>query len=261
MTQTVGVMRSDAYVREDGLTVFSRQEFASERFDYKAGEHVVFGGPTQRGKTTLAFQLLRYVATPELPAYVAVCKPNDPTTAREGARLHFRRVSDWPAPKKIGEVFGGEKPSGYLVWPKFGDIDNDIQRCAEVTRRLLADRYTQGVRNKRGILVMDDTMVKSKILGLDREMTTILAMSGAMGIGQWTFVQKPTDSGRAAIWSYGASEHLFLTHDPDRNSQRRYDEIGGVDPKFVTQATADLKPYQFLYIKRTGKYACIVDSQ
>lgn len=258
---TQGLLTTDAYQRDDGLWVFSRREFASERFDYKAGEHAVFGGPTQRGKTSLAFCLLEYCATPECPAYIAVSKPKDAVTSREGERLGFRRVSDWPVPKKVAEVFGREKPRGYIIWPKYGDIDADVANSAAVTRRLLADRYTAGVRNKCGILVMDDTMVKSKIMGLDKEMTTIIAMAGAMGIGQWTFVQKPTDSGRTAIWSYGASEHVFLTHDPDRNSQRRYDEIGGVDPKFVTEACDSLKPYQFLYLKRTEKFACIVGAK
>lgn len=247
------------YLRGD-LTVIPRDEFVHERFDYKPGEHLVFGGPTQRGKTTLAFALLSVAATPECPAYVAVSKPRDPTTSREGERLGFIRVSEWPTPVRVSQLWKG-KPRGFLVWPKFGDINADVTRAARVTSTLLRDRYTAGTRNQKAILVMDDTMVKSKVLGLDGEMTTILAMSGAMDIGLWAFVQKPTDSGRAAIWAYGASEHLFLTHDPDRNNQRRYSEIGGVDPKFITEATRDLKPYEFLYFKRTERYVCVVGAK
>jgi len=258
---TVGGTLSDAYQRDDGLWVIPREEFARDRFDYEPGEHVVFGGPTQRGKTTLAFALLEYVATPELPAYVAVSKPNDPTTEREGKRLNYRRVDEWPPTKEFREMTG-DKRSGYLVWPKFGDMDKDVVRSASVTRNLLQERYTAGARGKKnsqGILVMDDTMVKAKILGLDREMTTILAMAGAMGIGQWTFVQKPTDSGRTALWSYGAAEHVFIVKDPDRRSRMRYDEIGGFDPKKVSYATESLRPFQFLYLKRTEAYMCVVD--
>lgn len=245
------------YQRPDGLWVFGRREFASERFDYKPGNHVVFGGPTQHGKTTLAFDLLEFCATPECPAYVAVSKPRDPTTEQAGKRLGFRRVDNWPPTRKVQEMLNGYPP-GYLVWPRFGDLDTDADRAADITARLIADRYAAGVRRKRGILVMDDTMVKSRILGLDREMTTILAMSGAMGLGQWVFVQKPTDSGRTSVWSYGNAEHLFITFDPDRKNQQRYDEIGGVDPQLVAKATRTLKPYQFLYIKRTGGFMCVV---
>lgn len=247
-----------AYRNERGLWVFSRQDFASRYFNYDAGEHVAFGGPTQNGKTTLCFDLLEYCATVSLPAYVAVSKPKDPTTQRATERLGFRRVEDWPVPIKVSELWNG-KPPGYVVWPKFGDLNTDVERAASVTRRLIEDRYSAGVKNKPGILVLDDTMIKSKILGLDSEMVKVLAMAGAMDLGLWVMVQKPTDSGRTAIWSWSQSEHIFIAVDPDKRSRERYDQIGGVDPKIVETAVATLEPYQFLYIKRTGRHMCIVD--
>lgn len=255
---SVSVFSSDPRQREDGLWVISREEFARDYFDYRAGNHVVFGGPTTGGKTTLAFQLLQYCATPELPAYVAVSKPRDETTSSWGRRLGFRRVSEWPAPRTVKELMG-EKPRGYLIWPKYGDLNLDVERSAKITRTLLMERYAAGARQKQAILVMDDTFVKSKILGLDKEMTTILAMAAAMGIGLWAFVQKPTGAGNTALFSYGNAEHVFLTYDPERRNQVRYDEIGGVDSKIVRDALGTLTPYQFLYIKRTGRYICIVD--
>lgn len=249
-----------AYQRGE-LWVIPREEFASERFDYKPGQHVVFAGPTQRaGKTTLAFKLLEYVATPDLPAYVAVCKPKDPVSSKEGERLGFRRVSEWPVPPRVKELWDG-KPSGYLVWPKFGDMNTDVERASRVTAKLLGEVYTNGVKDKHAILVLDDTVVKSKILGLDYEMTTIIAMAGAMGIGGWFFVQKPTDAGRTALWSYPNAEHVFLSKDPEKRNRVRYNEIGGFDDNTVYQATQVLRPYEFLYLERTHGYMCIVGSE
>lgn len=236
---------------------FGRDEFRSERWDYKPGEHVIFAGPTQRGKTSLAFSLLEYTATPELPAFIAVSKPRDPVTLREGKRLGYRFVTTWPVERKVQEAWQG-KPAGYVVWAEFGDIDADVDHAAKVTAALLRDRYAQGVKGKKGILVCDDTVVKSKLLGLDRYMTTHIAMAGAMDLGGWYFVQKPTDSGRAVLWSYGNSEHMFLAHDPDRKNRQRYDEIGGFDPHAVNDISQNLKPYEFLYLKRTGSRMCIV---
>src|SRR6516225_7887450 len=101
---TLAPVESAAYEREDGIWVIPRNEFASRRFSYEAGQHVVFAGPTQRaGKTTLAFQLLEYIATPDLPAYVAVSKPRDKVTASEGMRLGYRQVSDYPFPPRFKE--------------------------------------------------------------------------------------------------------------------------------------------------------------
>lgn len=237
--------------------VIPREPFAREYFDYEPGQHVLFAGPTQMaGKTTLCFKLLEYTATPECPAYVAVSKPTDKVTISEGVRLGYRRVTTWPVPPKVGELFDG-KPSGYLIWPQFGDIDEDADKAAQVTGALLRDRYAKGVKGEKGILVMDDTVVKSKLLGLDKYMTTHIAMAGAMKVGGWYFIQKPTDSGRAAVWAYGNSAHIFLSKDKDKRNRQRYDEIGGHDPKLVADTSLSLKPYEFLYLNNKGEM-CIV---
>lgn len=246
-------------------SIIPREDFARDYFWYEPGEHVVFAGPTQRGKTTLAFKLLEYTVTVDCPAYIIVSKPRDPVTSREAARLDFRIVDHWPVEHKIRELWDG-KPTGYVIWPKFGDIDKDIPRARAVSKAVLDDRYAKGVRGEKGIVVCDDTVVKSKILGLDQEMTTHIAMAGAMDVGGWYFVQKPTDSGKTALWSYGNAEHIFIFRDPDRKNRIRYDEIGGVDSKQVEQLTLMLTPYQSLYLKRTPdengrQIMCIVDSK
>lgn len=247
-------------IPEESLPVrYERAEFCSQVFEYKPGEHVVFAGPTQRGKTTLSFQLLEYVATKEMPAYVAVSKPRDPTTEKWGRKLGFRTVRDWPPGPSVKAAFS-EKPRGYLIWPKFGDIENDVANCSRITAALINDRYTQGVNGHKGILMCDDTVVKSKVYGLDTQMTTIVVMAGAMDLGGWFFVQRPTNAGQTALWSYGNAEHIFIFPDPDRRNRERLDEIGGVNPKYVREIaqTEYLDPFECLYIKRTGGLMCIV---
>lgn len=243
-----------------GLDIIPRHRFAERHFYYNPGQHLLAGGPTTKGKSTLMFDLLEPIIDPKmLPVYVAVSKPNDKTSRKYGEKLHLRTVQEWPTTKKLNELWDGPPP-GYLVWPKFGDMQRDVAECARITRALIQDRYAAGARGKgQGILVMDDTMVKSKVMKLDDDMVTILAMSGAMGLGMWCAVQKPTDSGRTALWSYNASDHIFLTHDPVSDNQKRYGEIGGVDPKVIVAVTKDLKPFQFMYINRPEGWMCIVD--
>jgi hypothetical protein len=242
--------------------VIGRQDFARSYFWYKEGQHVVFAGPTQMaGKTTLCFELLEYVATPDLPAYIAVSKPTDPVTEREGKRLGYRFVTEWPVPVRVQDLWARDKPSGYVVWPQFGDIDTDVDKASAVTAALLRDRYAKGVKKQGGILVLDDTVVKSKLLGLDRYMTTHIAMAGAMKLGGWYFVQKPTGSGNAAVWAYGNAAHIFISRDADKRNRVRYDEIGGFDSHQVDEISQRLKPYQFLYLRREGGEMCIVDSK
>lgn len=262
---TMPVFRSDltSFQRPDGLTVIQRLAFCRDHFPYKAGEHAVFGGPSTRGKTTLAFDLLQWVATPEFPAYLAVSKPQDPVTRQRGAALGYRFVDDWPPSPKLAELMGGKKPAGYIVWTAFGDLDKDMDRCAQVTGKLLMDRYAHGAsaRNKGGILVMDDTMVKAKIMGLDREMVTILAMAGAMKLGLWIFVQKPTDSGRTTTWGYEQATHLFFTKGGDERMLRRYVEILGENGPIAKKVIPTLQPYQFLYVHQVEGWMCIVEAK
>src|SRR5690242_10197729 len=206
LIMTSNILGEHTYVSDElaGLTVYPRKTFTHEIFGpvYKGGQHVVFGGPSKYGKTELAFDLLSVVATPELPAYVAVSKPTDPVTAKRGKELGFRFVKDWPVSRRVQELWEG-RPPGYVIWPSFGDINSDFSNAAAVTARLMADRYTASARHKKnsaGILVMDDTMVKAKVMGLDSQMVTILAMAGAMKIGLWVFVQRPSDSGGTPLW-------------------------------------------------------------
>jgi hypothetical protein len=248
------------YRRPDGVWVFSREEFGRYRFDYNPGEHAIYGGPSTRGKTRLAFCLLEYVATPDLPALVAVSKPDDKETTMQGARLGYRRVSDWPPPPRIKELFDG-KPSGYLVWPQLGDIRTDVPKSAKVTRNLMEHVYAGGPKHRHAILVMDDTMVKAKVLGLDGDMVTILAMAGAMGIGLWIFVQKPTDSGRTTLWGYENATHLFFTKGGDARMLARYVEVAGDMGPMVRRIVPTLKPYQFLYVQKYQNWLCVVDAQ
>ena len=258
MTVAQGLGLDQPHMREDGLLVVPRQLFGARYFHYKPGEHVVFGGPSTKGKTRLAFDCAQYVISPRDPLYVAQSKPRDKETDAGAEKLGLRIVPDWPVSPQVKELWEG-KPNGYVIRPKFGNINTDMHRCAEITARLLADRYTAGVKGKRGILMMDDTMVKAKILGLDNQMVTIIAMAGAMGIGEWVFVQKPTDSGKITLWAYENAIHCFFTKGGDARMLERYSEIAGENGKILRQAIPTLTEYQFLYLHKYEGWICIVD--
>lgn len=250
----------EAYEREDGLLVVPREQFARERLDYNAGQHVLFAGPTQRGKTRLAKDLLKYVASPDLPAYVAVSKPADKASLEMVRDLGFRRIPSYPPTPKIKELLG-DKPSGFVLWPDMRDPETGMSNAAVATHALIHHTYANGARGKKCILVLDDTVIKAKILNLDRDMVMIATMSSAMGIGGWFFIQKPTDAGKISLWSFSQSEHIFITKDPDKRNRQRYNEIGGFDTAAVDRAIQTLKPYQFLYLERTHGYMCVVDAK
>lgn len=244
-----------------GLLVIPRGLFCKTYWYYEPGQHVVFGGPSTKGKTRLAFDLAAPVIRSDFPLYCAQSKPRDPETDKAAKVLGLRVVPDWPVPAQVKELWDG-KPTGYVIRPAFGDISTDMDRCAQITARLLAERYSAGASKKgaKGILMMDDTMVKAKILGLDRQMVTIIAMAGAMGIGEWIFVQKPTDSGSITLWAYENATHCFFTKGGDSRMMKRYSEIAGEHGPALMEVIPQLKPYQFLYLHKVEGWICIVDA-
>jgi len=248
-------------IRPDGVTHVRRRAFARD-FPYQRGDHVVFGGPSTRGKTTLCFDLLEYVCSPTCPAYVAQSKPRDPVTESRSMELGFREVSEWPPQPKLGEMkmFGGQKPSGYLIKPPFGNLETDMEACAELTHELLMERYAAGASRKftGGILVMDDTMVKAKVMHLDGQMVTILAMAGAMNLGMWSFNQRPTDSGRTSLWAFEQAKHFFFTKGGDARMLKRYSELFGENSNVALSVIPTLNDFEFLYYHRDRGYLCVV---
>lgn len=240
--------------------VIPRDEFASAYFDYEPGQKVLFGGRSQEaGKTTLAFKLLEYCATPQLPAYVIVSKGRDPVTEAEGKRLNYRFVDRWPVEPKFKEL-AGDKPSGYIIQTSLGDLEKDKARATVISGAVLTDRYAKAAKGKGCIILADDTVVMSKLLGQDQNMVTIIALGGAMDCGLWIFIQKPTNSGNAAIWGFENAEHTFLSKPKDERAFDRYGEVGGHDKNLVKSCLRQLTQYQFLYLSGAG-YICIVDSR
>lgn len=259
------ILGERTYISDElaGLTVYPRETYCHEIFgpQYKGGQHVVFGGPSKYGKTEFAFDLLAVSAKPDLPAYVAVSKPTDKVTLQRGRELHFRFVHDWPVSRRVQELWEG-RPKGYVIWPSFGDINADFNNAAAVTARLMADRYTASARRKKhsaGILVMDDTMVKAKVMGLDNQMVTILAMAGAMEIGLWVFVQRPSDSGRTPLWAYENGDWYFFGKGGDMRMLQRYMQIGaaGENSLIVAEVAPKLEKYQFIALHE--ETICVVD--
>lgn len=229
---------------------FPRDEFLTERWNYRAGEHVTILGPTGTGKTYLAYQLLKATATPKLPGVVLVMKPRDKTVADWTKTTGFRRVRSWPPTLSIWNP--REKPPGWVLWPKHTfDPDRDDAILYAEFRRAILDSYKRGNR----IVFADEMYGLSHELGLDRECVTIWTRGRSMGTGIWCASQKPT---HIPLHAYNQAEHLFLARDPDKRARDRFSEIGGVDPDLLKETVLQLEKHEWLYVRRDGPVMCVV---
>jgi hypothetical protein len=235
------------------VTTFGRDEFLTRYWDYKPGEHVTMLAPTQNGKTTTAFDLIQHLPKQQKPPVILVMKPRDKTIAKilkVAPKGYFRITRSWPPLPTPWQV-----PKAYLLWPKHTfDPDTDDVRLRGEFDKAIRAAYKGGDR----IVMADETYGLINELKLTRLITAVHSRGAGMGVGLWCMTQKPTHIG---TWAYSQAEHLFLGHDPDKRARDRFAEIGGVDPDIVKHYVANLKKYQWFYIRRTGPVMCIVDAK
>jgi len=234
----------------DAVARFGREEFLRERWDYRPGQHVTILAPTQNGKTTFTFELLKHVPEMKNKPVILVMKPRDPTVSKGIKALGFRRLKTWPPLPSIWRP----NARGYALWPPHSfDPDTDD----EVLRREMRKAILDGYRKGDVIIVADETHGLMNDLNLGRELTAVHSRGAGMGVGLWCMTQKPTHIG---LWAYSQAEHLFLGYDPDKRARQRFSEIGGVDPELVEDVVKSLQKHEWLHIQRTGATMCIVSA-
>lgn len=215
---------------------------------YRAGEHVSFIGPTNSGKTHLALPLLARSVTPDLPGYITVMKPRDKTVG-DFLKSHdgWKRILTYPPPVSVGK-----RPAGYVVWPHHtSDPDADEVRHEEIFRRMHRQLYVKG----DNIIFDDEAVSLVREMDLKRELVRIWTKGRSIGSGLWAATQRPS---MVPLEMYDQAEHLFLAHDPDKRSQDRFGEIGGVDPELVVRVVQALPKFHWLYIRRSDRSMCVV---
>jgi energy-coupling factor transporter ATP-binding protein EcfA2 len=238
---------------------FDREDFiASGRWNHRAGEHVAILGPTGWGKTTLAFQLVAPISTPDAPTIILVMKARDKTVDEFGKANGFKKVRSWPPPLHMSYKRSPARPPGFLLWPRQTfDAAADENRLHHEFRNAMVAAMRRG----RGVKVFADEVADlgREGLKLDRTLGHFLRQARSLDAAMISATQRPFNAPMAV---YSQSTHLFIGNDPDRNSQKRYEEIGGIDPDVITGVTSTLQRYEWLYIRRPrdqqGPVMCIV---
>lgn len=232
-----------------GLARFDRDEFVAERWSYEPGEHVTFCGPTQRGKTTLTFQLLQRSASPEMPAVFFGMKPRDPVVDAWAKKLRFEKTRAWP-PSYLSRL---KKPAGWVLRPPtVFDPYVDNERHYREFRRAMLHCYKRG-----NMICVPDEHYGAVQLGLQEELIALWSRGQAMGTACWGGVQKPS---HVPAWAFNCASHVFLWNDPDMRNVKRFAEFGGIDTKLLAETVLSLDYHEALYLRRRGNVACIVNS-
>jgi hypothetical protein len=238
------------------LQYIQREDFLSDYFDYKPGQHIAIIGPTNiAGKSYLGHQLLdQAIRNTGLPAVSLVMKPRDRTVSEWSQKLGFKEIRSWPPAKMPWQA----TPRGYTLWPgqSMTDIGADNEHLASEFKKAILDTYRHG----DGIIFADEVYGLCVELGLSTELTALWTRGQGMGAGLWSLTQKPSGTQQGSIPSfvYNSPTWTFLSRDPDKRNRDRFSEIGGVDGHFIGDEVMKLRKYEFLCLHREGPYMAII---
>jgi hypothetical protein len=229
--------RRDSTAEYGDVEVVPRQEFVRDfGQEYASGQHVTKLGPTQRGKSTLTAQLLMTCANRDRQALVlhGKIKGRDPVMVRMANQLDMRIISAYPPNWRWRD--GSSR--GFILLPLTNTTESVDAENAILAREFRKGIHSNYQNTKRDtITVVDESHQAQETLKLKKDIEGPL-MRGAPNAAVWNNIQR----GRFVSYHcYDAPEHIFIFYDPDISNQKRYAEIGGVDPQYILQITRGLQ--------------------
>lgn len=231
------------------MKLYSRRTFLTDIWEYEAGQHVSFLGPTGSGKTHLALALLARSVREDLPGYITVMKARDKTVGDFlASHDKWKRILTYPP----GIINPANKPHGYVVWPHHtNDPEADEVRHEAIFHRMHRQLYVKGDN-----IIFDDEVVSLvREMDMKRDLTRIWTKGRSIGCGLWGATQRPA---MVPLEMYDQAQHLFLANIKDKRSRDRFGEISGVDPDLVLAVVSRLPKWHWLYIRQEEGVMCVV---
>jgi hypothetical protein len=254
------------------VPVVERQAFVQRFAKEYTPSHLTMIGPTQRGKTTLCFQLLGAIhkAHPNMSVVVlhGKIKGRDPTMEEWAKKNNYRIIRQYPPSPSARPKHWKRNVNGYILRPlKKGDIpasEEEKQLKTEYAKALRAN-YHFTHKKKVKITLVDERAQADKDLRLTDQLDAPL-QRGLPHNPEWNNIQR---GAWVSYHCYDAPEHMFIYHDDHESNRKRYSEFGCADPEVIFRLVSKLKTKksktggtisQCLYMRRSDRYMCIVDT-
>jgi len=240
--------------------VFGRADFLEEfRYRYTQGQHVMFFGPTGRGKTTLAGQMLA-VTHPYTPRKPRHDGPRGLITIQLGpdtALDHLGRpVASWP-PTAFGTWFSSydERPiiRRFQPLPKRPEDFGGIRAQAHRILRWMFSQYEWS-------LFVPDLQVISdpRMMGLGAEVDQLIITKRKHGSSIWMDAQAPRWVPRSAG---DQVSHIFMWRNRDEDTLRRLKSIAGLNLNFLSDLLKGIGYYDCVWVDALNDEVFVVEGK
>ncbi len=215
-----------------------------ERRENGQGEHRLFIGPTQSGKTTLC----RKIAA--LRSYVVVLGTKNKDTALDAYIIEgYKRIMAWPPTKK--EIDEATQPDGsvrFILWPKFNSLHSlDDPKIRQNFVKLFEQAYNEGYWT----IVCDESLwlAARDGLALDGVLAKMAFASASNKVSLYLCMQRPSGISRTT-WSNATDAYVF--HMGVTNDLRELASLGTYSPKDAREVIQGLKGKNFLKMPIRG---------
>lgn len=226
--------------------VLDWDDFRTYEFEWRQQQHAGLVGPTEQGKTNLAYHLLEdrsYVT------YFAI-KTKDDTLEAFAKRGGYVRIEDWPPMKKkmIGSrPYTAREMPRRLLWPDARQLNADVEQ-RRVFQKALNEIYSDG----GWCPVFDDYWYLAHMLGFEKETKKYLANARSNDIPMLICAQRP--AGNKLVELFDQTTHLFFFRDNDEPNLKRISGVGFSSSNAIKGFVANLDQFQSLYVNtRNGK--------
>jgi hypothetical protein len=263
--------RQEFDAEAEQVPVIERQAFVDKFAHEYTPSHVTFIGPTQRGKTTLCFQLLGAIHRVHPKWKVVVLhgkiKGRDHTMEDFAKKNNYRIVATWRPGPTFRPSKSKRRVAGYILRPLKKE---DIPAAEE--EKILKTEYAKALRSNYHytgkqvkITLVDERAQADKDLRLTDQLDAPL-QRGLPHNPEWNNIQR---GAWVSYHCYDAPEHMFIYHDDHESNRKRYSEFGCADPEVIFRLVSRLKLKkvktggtisQCLYMRRSDRYMCIVDT-
>jgi hypothetical protein len=211
------------------------------------GQHVAIIGPTDSGKSTLAYNLLPI----HIWVVIFATKPRDKTLnamtySPKGVRNkvpagQYVKLDKW-------KNLNMRKYPRRILWPNALDLYSS-ERQRQVFQEALSIIYREG----GWTVYLDELWFMSADLGLTHEVRTYLQQSRSNEVTLVVSSQRPS---RIPVEVYDQSRHLFFSRDNDERNLSRISGIAWKSRKIIMNYVANLEPHEFLYVNTRSGIMC-----
>jgi hypothetical protein len=228
---------------DDLAPLLEWDDFNTYVLDWRQNQHMGLVGPTEQGKTNLAYHVLQRRA---FVTYFAI-KTRDATLEAFAKQGGYVRIKDWPPTSGVlKRPVSAEKMPRRLLWPDATQLNSEPEQ-KRVFGKALADIYADGA----WCPVFDDYWYLAHILGFEKDTKKYLANARSNDIPMLICAQRP--AGNNLVELFDQTTHLFFFRDNDETNLKRIGGVGWLNAGPIRAFVAHLDRYQFLYVNtRTG---------